>query len=102
MSTIPTSVTEEQFNAHILPYLSTAKRGFVCQIPLYKVFNYILYRLHTGCQWKQLPIAPNPGDATKKKSVGRRCTTTFANGAPTGVWKRSGKPAFKRYKPTLT
>ncbi|MGQ9850853.1 MAG: transposase, partial [Aggregatilineaceae bacterium] len=61
------SVTEEQFNAHILPYLSTAKRGFVCPIPLYKVFNYILYRLHTGCQWQQLPIAPDPKDATKKK-----------------------------------
>lgn len=45
MSTIAIRVTEEQFNAHILPHLSTAKRGFVCQIPLYKVFNYILDRL---------------------------------------------------------
>ena len=102
MSTIPTSVTEEQFNDHILPYLSTAKRGFVCQIPLHKVFNYILYRLHTGCQWKELPTAPDPDDATKKKSVGRQCTTTFANGVPTGAWKKSGRRAFKRYKTTLT
>ncbi|RIK36336.1 MAG: hypothetical protein DCC55_27635 [Chloroflexi bacterium] len=69
MSTIPTSVTEEQFNAHILPYLSTAKRGFVCQIPLYKVFNYILYRLHTGCQWRQLPIAPDPNDPKKRNQL---------------------------------
>ncbi|MHB8752490.1 MAG: transposase, partial [Aggregatilineales bacterium] len=60
MSTIPTSVTEAQFNAHILPCLSTAKRGFVSKIPLYKIFNYILYRLHSGCQWDELPIRPDP------------------------------------------
>ena len=102
MSTIPTSVTEEQFNEHILPYLSTAKRGFVCQIPLYKVFNYILYRLHTGCQWNELPTAPDPNDATKKKSVGRRCTITSANGVPTGAGKESGRRVFKPCKMTLT
>src|SRR2546430_14613380 len=57
MSTIPTSVTEEQFKSDILPFLSTAKRGFVSKIPLYKMFNYVLYRLHTGCQWDELPSA---------------------------------------------
>jgi len=51
MSTIPTSLTEKQFDEHILPYISTAKRGFESKIPLFKIFNYILYRLHTGCQW---------------------------------------------------
>lgn len=59
MNTIPTSVTEDQFTTHILPCLSTAKRGFVSKIPLYKIFNYILYRLHTGCQWEELPIDPD-------------------------------------------
>lgn len=56
MSAIPTSVTQEQFEGHILPYLNTAQRGYVSKIPLYKMFNYILYRLHTGCQWHQVPI----------------------------------------------
>lgn len=65
MSAIPTSVTEEQFKTHMLPFLSTAKRGFVCKIPLYKVFNYLLYRLHTGCQWQQLPIAADPQQPEK-------------------------------------
>src|SRR5260370_41583297 len=60
MSTIPTSVTEDQFKEHILPCLSTAKRGYVSKIPLYKIFNYILYRLHTGCQWEELPIDQDP------------------------------------------
>jgi transposase len=56
MSAIPTSVTEAQFNMHILPFVSVAKRGYVSKIPLYKIFNYVLYRLHTGCQWAQVPI----------------------------------------------
>ena len=67
MSKIPTEVTEKQFEKYILPHLTTAKRGYVCKIPLYKVFNYILYRLHTGCQWHQLPIVPDPNDPEKKE-----------------------------------
>ncbi|WP_119072073.1 transposase [Aggregatilinea lenta] len=66
MSTIPISVTEEQFDEHIRPWLSTAKLGYVCKIALVKVFNYILYHLHTGCEWKQLPIAPDVHDPEKK------------------------------------
>lgn len=56
MSTIPTSLTETAFNEHIYPHISVAKRGYACKIPLFKVFNYILYKLYTGCQWSQLPI----------------------------------------------
>jgi hypothetical protein len=34
MSTIPVSVTEEQFATHIKPHLSVAKRGFESDQPL--------------------------------------------------------------------
>ena len=61
MSKIPTKLTEKQFTEHLDPYLSKAKRGFTCQIPRYKVFNYILYWLHTGCQWEEIPIGFVPG-----------------------------------------
>jgi hypothetical protein len=98
MSTIPTSVTEEQFEQHIHPCLSTAKRGYVCKIALYKVFNYILYRLHSGCQWKQLPIAADPNDPEKKKSVGKRSTIIGRSGVPMAVWSESGTTASKRYR----
>ena len=91
MSTIPTSLTEKQFNEHALPYLSVAKRGYICQIPLHKVFNYILYRHHTGCQWHQLPIASDPLESEKKKSATTRSTTTFASGVGMAVWSGSGK-----------
>ena len=84
MSKIPTKLTEKQFRQHIDPYLSQAKRGFTCQIPRYKVFNYILYWLHTGCQWEEIPIAAVPGSG-KKKSVIVPSTSTFLAGATTVV-----------------
>lgn len=67
MSTIPTSISQEQFERHISPHLSKAKRGFVSSIPLYKIFNYILYWLHTGCQWPQLPMELDPDEPEKKE-----------------------------------
>jgi hypothetical protein len=69
ISSIPISLTEEQFNEHINPYLSKAKRGYVCSIPLYKIFNYILYRLHTGCQWERIPIEADPRDFQKREQL---------------------------------
>lgn len=65
MSKIPTRLTAKEFARHVAPHLSKARRGFVCKIPLFKVFNYILYFLHTGCQWDQLPIDPDPHDPTQ-------------------------------------
>lgn len=94
MSTIPVSVSEKQFNEHILPYLNTAKRGYVSKIPLYKVFNYILYRLHTGCQWERLPIDPDPVNSEKKKSVTTPFIIIFASGAAMAALKNYGQPAF--------
>lgn len=65
MSTIPTKLTEAQFEKHIRPHLSTAKRGYKCKIALYKVFNYGLYRYHSGCQWQALPIEKDEQDANR-------------------------------------
>ena len=67
MSTIPTSITKEQFEQHIRPFITTARRGYECQIDLYKVFNYILYRYHTGCQWLSLPIQPDVHDPSRRE-----------------------------------
>ena len=94
MSTIPTSVTEKQFDAYIRPYLNTAKRGYESKIPLYKIFNYILYRLHTGCQWERLPIDRDPEDPEKKKSAMTRFITIFASGAAMVALKNYGRRAF--------
>jgi transposase len=67
VSRIPTQLSPEAFRAHVEPYLCTAKRGYVCKIPLYRVFNYTLYRLYTVCQWDALPIAADPKHPKQKE-----------------------------------
>ena len=46
---IPTKLTKPQFERYIEPSLSKAKRGYVSKVPLYKIFNSILYKLSN--QW---------------------------------------------------
>lgn len=60
MKIVTTVLTAAQFERHIAPYLSKAKRGYVCRIGLYKVFNYIIHVLRTGCQWRELKIDIDP------------------------------------------
>ena len=56
MAAIPTDVTKSQFDQYIRPHLSTAERGYESKQSLYKIFNLILYKLTTSCQWPKLPI----------------------------------------------
>jgi putative transposase of IS4/5 family DUF4096 len=56
MAKIPTEATKWQFTRYIRPHLSTAKRGYESDMPLYKIFNLILYKLYAGCPWPALPI----------------------------------------------
>lgn len=65
MGEIPTKLTKDEFEEHAEPYLSKAQRGYACSIPLYKIFNYILYFLYTGCQWKMIPIDKSPENPDK-------------------------------------
>lgn len=67
MSTIPRSLTEEQFKKNVYPYLSKAKRGYESKIPLFKIFNYILYKLDSGCKWHNLVIDADKVDPDKKE-----------------------------------
>ena len=56
---LPTKVSQKEFNQHIKPYLIKGKRGPATKISSYKIFNYILYVLHTGIQWKELKTCRN-------------------------------------------
>jgi transposase len=57
---IPVQLSEPEFEAFLLPYLSMPKRGPKCKLGYYRVFNLILRVLYTGMQWKCLPV---PTDA---------------------------------------
>lgn len=40
----------------ILPYLSMGERGKAIKVELTALIEAILYKLKTGCQWRQLPV----------------------------------------------
>ena len=51
---LPVKVGRADFNRYVAPHLSRGRRGPKPKISRYKIFNYILYVLHTGIQWNQL------------------------------------------------
>ena len=56
---IPKQVSRKDFNRYILPHLSNRVKGPKPKLSFYKIFNYILYVLHTGIQWNQLRTRRN-------------------------------------------
>lgn len=57
---LPKQVAEKEFNKYFLSFLSLPKRSRKPKIPLWKIFNYILYQLDTGCQWEKIAIKIDP------------------------------------------
>lgn len=56
---LPKRVSQKEFNRLIAPHLRKPIKGPEPKISYYKIFNYIMYVLSTGCQWRQLPIYRN-------------------------------------------
>ena len=63
---IPVQLSEPEFTAFILPHLSMPKRGPRCKLGYHRVFNFILWVLYTGMQWKCLPV---PTDTNGKPAI---------------------------------
>lgn len=53
-NTLPKQVSLKNFNRHIKSHLKKRFKGPKPKLSYYKIFNYILYVLHTGIQWKEL------------------------------------------------
>ncbi|MGV3539109.1 MAG: transposase [Rufibacter sp.] len=50
-------IDKDSISRHILPYLSTGKREGKFKVSKSSIVAAILYKLKTGCQWRQLPTA---------------------------------------------
>jgi len=68
---IPVRFTEEQFQRHALPHLPIGTRGPKPKIPLFDIFNYVLFVLHSGIQWFNLPIRLDPVTGLREISYQR-------------------------------
>ena len=42
---------------HLLVHLSESHLGRNVKVPLWRIIKAIIYRLKTGCQWRELPVA---------------------------------------------
>ena len=93
MSEMPTNLTQAEFDKYVEPYPSKARRGYVCSIPLYKVFNYLLYFPYTGCQWKMLPIDKDVDNPEKPEiswqSIYHHFRKWCSDGSLKKVWDHS-------------
>ena len=56
---LPKQVSLKDFNRHIKPFLSKRQKGPKPKLSSDKIFNYILYVLHTGIQWERLRTRRN-------------------------------------------
>ena len=56
---IPTFLKKKEFDEFVLPHLTKGSRGPETKLPFYRIFNYILKLMHTGCQWEEIPIENN-------------------------------------------
>lgn len=50
------ALSEDKINRWIVPYLSKGKRGSKLKVSMACIVSGILYRLKTGCQWRELPL----------------------------------------------
>ncbi len=95
MSAIPTKLEPAEFEKYVEPCLSRARSGYVCSIPLYKVFNYILYFLYTGCQWKMIPADSSSEDPEKPEiswqAVYHHFRKWCSDGSLKKVWNQSSE-----------
>lgn len=97
---IPTKLLQSDFQINIEPYLSKARRGYVSSIPLYKIFNYILYKLYTGCQWHMLSI-DNKEDSTEKEISYQAIYYHFRKWCRDGSFKKMFKNSVLEIKDFL-
>jgi len=56
---LPKRVSRRDFNRYIRTYLRKPVKGPKPRLSYYKIFNYILYVLHTGIQWNELKMNKN-------------------------------------------
>lgn len=56
---MPVKVSQNDFNKYIRPHLHFPVKGPKPKLSYYKIFNYILYVLHTGIQWQELKTNKN-------------------------------------------
>ena len=51
------NLSKKFITKNLLPYLSHSNLGRKTKVPLWRIIKAIIYRLKTGCQWREIPIS---------------------------------------------
>ena len=51
------NLSEKFITKNLLPYLSQTNLGRKLKVPLWRTIKAIIYRLKSGCQWREIPIS---------------------------------------------
>lgn len=91
---IPTQLTEDEFNQFVLPHLTKGTKGPKTKVSFYRLFNYILKLMHTGCQWEEIPIEK---DASGKPEIHHtRIFRTFQRWQKDGCFEKIFKGSVQQ------
>ena len=93
-----TVLDKDTIKNEIMPYLSTAKRGYVSQGSLMEVVNAILHKLKSGCQWHQLPVGHLFGDVVLSWNA---VYHHFRKWCRLGEWQTMFASIVKKYRHLL-
>lgn len=50
------NLSKKFITKNLLPYLSQSNLGRKTKVPLWRIVKAIIYRLKSGCQWRELPV----------------------------------------------
>jgi len=51
------NLSKKFITKNLLPHLSQTKLGRKTKVPLWRIVKAIIYRLKSGCQWRELPVS---------------------------------------------
>lgn len=91
-------ISKKFITNHLLIYLLPSPLGRKTKVPLWRIVKAIIYRLKTGCQWRELPM----------KQFNGRITITwqtvyyhFNKWSKMGIWKLAWNKLLSSNKSTL-
>ena len=51
------NLSKKFITKNLLPYLSQSNLGRKLKVPLWRIIKAIIYRLKSGCQWREVPVS---------------------------------------------
>lgn len=83
---------------NLLPYLSQSNLGRKLKVPLWRIIKAIIFRLKTGCQWRELPL----GEFCSRILITWNTVYYhFRKWSKDGSWKKMWTELLKLNKPNL-